>query len=251
MTIKGAPAKASLKLNLRLCLLVTLLASLLSLETKAEDGLVEIRVPDAQPEAYREERRGHSWMFGLGVENYLPTNFASAIDGTAYGDMFGNSSVPIAAIDFGYKSNFSFGSIGLLAGYGTGQVGSAMSGENRTLSIVKTAVRLQLALDTLFEEPYVVPYLAAGLYRFGIDEAATDAGLTFSGQTEFGTETTAGLLLQLNWLDEDSSRESRQSAGLQNTFLNIFVSQFGATQSSNDPETTSGWNLGAGLVLEF
>ena len=234
------------------------LLSALSLETKAQDidndndGLVEIHMrEDVQEQRYIDARGAHSWLVGVSAENFKPSKFTSSLDGMAYGDALGGSAVMIPTLQVGYKMNFKFGAISLLGSYGTGSVESTSSGEKRRLSVEDTGVKAMLSLDTLWSEPYAVPYGAVGIYRLGLDESAPDAGLSDSHATGYGTETTLGLLLQLNWIEEEDSNVARLEAGLKNTFLNLYLSRYGGTQGSGDPDSSTDWQFGGGLVLEF
>lgn len=225
------------------------LVLLFSLPTKAEDW-VEVRTKDEVYESYRQRRGTHGWQFAVGQELFRPEGFASSIDGLSYDSAFGASDIPLLAFETGYKYNFAMGSLSALFGYGAGQIADSKAGELRTLKIEKMSAKGMLILDALMEEPYAAPYASFGVYRIGADESAATQALTFEGSTGIGTCLSAGLLIQLNWLEDDVSRASWLNSGMENTYLDVFMAQYGKT-SQDDPDFSTGMNWGAGLRIEF
>ena len=59
---------------------------------------------------------------------------------------------------------------------------------------------------------------------------------------------TLGGLIQLNWIDPETSRKTRNEWGLTNMFLDVYVSQY---LSEDEPDFTSSINYGSGLRFEF
>jgi hypothetical protein len=62
---------------------------------------------------------------------------------------------------------------------------------------------------------------------------------------------TVGLMMQLNWVEEEASRWALLTTGLQNTFLDVFMTQHQKTANTSDPGTASAFNFGGGVRIEF
>lgn len=214
------------------------------------DGpLVEVQYAPDLLSDYKERRESHGWMFGLNYQAYKPTNFISVLDDLGYGDLFGSNPIQLVEMQIAYKLNFEPGSVALGLGYGAGQVSDDHSGASRTLEVTKTAASLSILLDTIFPQPYVVPYVQGQILRFGISESNPSA--SFSADSQMGFTYSAGVLLQLDALDRDSATRSTLDWGIQNTYLDVFVTKYTNTQGENDPNTESELDYGAGLRMEF
>ncbi|MBX2988132.1 MAG: hypothetical protein KF802_09565 [Bdellovibrionaceae bacterium] len=231
--------------------MTALIFSLSPFTTKAEEPLVEVRTMDNVFKSYKERRGTHGFLLSISGEDYLPKDYVSRIDAENFETMFGDSTMPVYSGEIGYKFNFVLGSLSALVGYGYGRVSFAGSGEERVLEFHRTTGRLMYIMDNFLAEPYAAPYFSFGIYDLGIEEKIPTLDASFSGQTKIGTLMTAGLLLQLNWIEPDTSREAYIGAGLENMYLDLFVTQLNATTSDEDPNTQSGFNVGAGLRLEF
>lgn len=118
------------------------------------------------------------------------------------------------------------------------------------MKIERVTAKGMLILDAFMDEPYFAPYGAFGMYQMGIDETAANAEAALSGQTGLGTILTAGLLVQMNWLEDDVSRSSWLDTGIENTYIDLYVNQYGKA-GPDDPNLSTGMNWGAGLRLEF
>lgn len=214
------------------------------------DNLVEMHVPIDLSLPYRERRGSGGILFGLNYEIIRPTDYASFVDLDPYSDMFGSSQMPVYQVQMGYKYNISAGALALNLGYGSGYVeGMDSNSQKRTLNITKSSVMVSYIMDTLFPEPYVAPYVAAGVARFDLQEGV--AGVTSKhGNSPIGIYTV-GLMFQLNWLDPTMTADNLIAVGLQNTYLDLFLSKYDGSTNDNDPEMQTGFNLGAGLRLEF
>lgn len=240
-------------MNLRLFgVLVGLFIGLGSPLAKAqgEEALVEIRTIDDVYSSYRERRGTHGILFGLLYENYYPDALISMIDEATYSDMFGDSPVGLTGFEIGYKYNFFLGSLSAIYGYSLGQISDSNIGEERSLEINRNALKLMYVADRIMPEPYVAPYVGVGVWDFGLVERAGDAD-EFTGQTKIGNSVTIGFLVQLNWIEPFSAREAYMSSGLENTYLDFFMTQLSNTTSEEDPTTRTSFDWGAGLRLEF
>lgn len=209
-----------------------------------EPPLVEVVSPKNYFDSYKNRRSWHGFVFNIHLKNYEPKQFTSAIDGQSYADVFGS---PLQMTDFGlgYKLNFFMGSVNFGATY---SVGRNSSGEY-TLAIDQILYSAQYSLDTITDEPYVVPYIKYAIQRSTVKESNTST--TKSSSTNNAPVISAGLLIQLNSLDESTALNSRKAIGLENTFLDIFASQYSKSSLETDPDLSSSLALGAGLSFEF
>lgn len=231
------------------------LVSFFALPTFAsEEELVEVRqFSAAQAELPYKQRAGfHGFLIGFSMENYAPLKYQSILDGKTYETMFGTKPLALMGLDGTYKLNFSFASLGLGVGYSLGQIEASGSGEKRVFSMDKLSVKGSLILDRLFDEPYVAPYFSYSVWEFGIEEKAPDALLEAKGKSKMGTALTAGLLFQLNWIEPSTARWAFLHTGLENTYLDLFFTSYSkAGSSADDPDTSTQFDWGAGLKVEF
>ena len=220
-------------------------------EMLTNDGpLVEVQIAANVLSDYKERRGSHGWMFGLDYQAFKPTNYISTLDSLGYGDMFGSSPVQLAELQIAYKFNFSAGSVTLGLGGGMGQVtGTDATGGDRTLELTKLAVSGSYIMDTLFPQPYIAPYVQAQVYRFSVKES--NSTTSFSADTQPGISYTAGVLLQLDALDKDTATRTTLDWGLQNTYLDIFMTKYMSSSGQSDPDFENNWDYGAGLRMEF
>ena len=108
---------------------------------------------------------------------------------------------------------------------------------------------LSLILDALTKEPWLVPYAEIQPLVFSwAEDADSDSK---SGTSDVTFAYRAGLLIQLNKLDERAARSALVNYGLDNTFLDIFIHQHMTSESSSDVDLQSALSYGAGVKLEF
>jgi hypothetical protein len=237
-----------------------LLALLLFSQARADDadfeeygnpsGKVEVQYPAEARASYRDRRGDWSPVIGINMSQVLPKRYYSQIDGNSYGDMFGaNKSLSLIQAQLGEQYNFRLGSFGASLDLGGGSVNGSGIGESRTLTLLKAGGALTYTMNNIWPEPYVAPYVSGEIYTFKYKEdGATDSK---SGSTAAGMSFTVGLLVQLNWLDPESSLDARNSSGLNNIFLDLFAEQYNTSSSSADANFESDLNWGAGLKFEF
>lgn len=218
--------------------------------TKDEEQWVEVHHSQDALAPYKERRSGNGVYFGLGVEALELKNYLSTLDdGVTYGQMFGDSTLDLLKIDLLYKLNFSLGSLSAGVEFGSGKISDTASGVQRSLEIQKMGLNFRYTLDMIMDEPYVAPYVGLGIWRLGIKETSpTDS---FSGNTQMGYNYSAGLLLQLDWIDNDTAKSGTLTYGLENTFLDVYATQYAKTESDEDPNTETDFLYGAGLRFEF
>jgi hypothetical protein len=177
-------------------------------------------------------------------------NYVSIIDfATLYYDMFGVTEIPLYNLQLSYKYNFFLGGVSLNTGIGYGTLTSKVSGSIRTIELTKYMLSASYIVDSLFDEPYVAPYVTFGMNQFGITEKNGEE--SFSTGIEAAYFYTVGALIQLNWLDQAAATRALMEYGLENSYLDVFVTQFQPSLDPLDPNTETEYTLGAGMRLEF
>jgi hypothetical protein len=176
-------------------------------------------------------------------------NFISTLDSKSYGELFGEEGIPMASLMVDYKYNFSLGSLALGLDYGKGRLSDSLSGTERSLDISKYGVGLKFTADMILDEPYIAPYVGIKFWQLGVTETSpTDS---FSATTQMGMNYTAGVLLQLDWIDFDSAKNATFNWGLENTFIDLYVTQYAKTSAADDPDTETDLLYGGGIRFEF
>lgn len=221
-----------------------------------ESQLVEVRIAPDTMSPYRERRTSWSPTFSLGSLFVKPTGFVSGITDSSfneytYEDLFGSKSMNVNSFSAGIQFNLSGFSIGPYIGVKSGAVVGDGAGGSNSLNLTAQHAGLALNLDGLFAEPYVVPTLQIDMNVGEYNESFNSLGVLTEAQSAVKPfmSYTAGVLVQLNWLDPESAFESLKDSGLNNTFLHVFAGQLMATAegvSFNSP-----LSYGAGLKLEF
>jgi hypothetical protein len=211
--------------------------------------LVEVHTLRNVLAPYKERRDKNGFSFALLYESFEPKNYVSPIDQQPYAAIL-DSPIPLAGFSLDYQRNIDIGSIsiGLAADFGS-QSGT-ISGTNTSISVTKYSAAAKYILNTIWDEPYVAPYVGIGMYKIDWKE---DAGTTGSANlsTDYTMFYQAGLLLQLDWIDYDSSKQATRDWGIQNTYIDVFVSKYDAPSGSGDPDTSTDFTLGAAFRMEF
>lgn len=238
-----------MKLHQSLKIILSLMLAFVALPVMAateDQPLVELRIPQDNLAPYR-ERRGTSGMYvGVDYESLVLKNFFSIEDGASYSDIFGSNGIPLIHISVDYKYNFSLGALTIGADLGMGSVSGSSS---RKLDVMKYGIGAKYVMDALLPEPYVAPYVGINLWKIATkDKGITD---TVSETTDIGYNYSIGALIQLDWIDYDAAKQATFNYGLQNTFLDIYVTQYAKTNSEADINTETDFLYGAGLKFEF
>lgn len=212
---------------------------------------------------YRDRRTTHGFLFNVSGENLYFPDYASIIDGELYESMFGQEDVTLVQIQMGYKFNFFLGSLTAGGGFGQGSlIDDRLQVSNnfveRELTIQKKSIHAQWMLDSILREPYFVPYVGFSMWQLslsetGISSLPEDGGqkIEYSMDTGNGTALTVGFLVQLNWLEPETARVAYMGQGLENTYLDVFWTQYQNTDNELDPSFENDFNFGVGLRLEF
>ena len=218
---------------------------------------------------YKDRRGKHGVVFTVGTEKYYPKDFLSVLDNVSINQILKEEAINLFTIDIGYKYNFSLGALAFTYAYASGSGTGSFNNETRSIAFQRQTVSAGYYADNIFSEPWVVPYGAAGLSQFSLDEEEYNATGTLaddSAVTEPILSLKAGLLFQLNWIESgiDSSThvDGLRSSGLENTYLDVHVSWYqhlketfdvnNPIQTANyDPDLNAEAQLGIGLKLEF
>ena len=212
---------------------------------------VEVESPRLISENYKIRREKIGWLWGIANENYFPDTYTSLLDEQDYLDVYGDTDIALTSILGAVKYNTDGVSFYVGGSYGRGFLRSTISGSIRTISIGKKKIFGGIILDGITKEPFVAPYAELGYWTADLDEGDETTGLSNAGESGFGFEYRAGLNFQLNWLDQASASDGLIQSGLQNTFVNVFISMQTKTDTNTDPDLSSDPALGVGLTLEF
>jgi hypothetical protein len=222
------------------------------------DGTIEVRYDAEAIAPYRERRSNWSGLFGINLIRMKPSKYRSRLQGdtSSYGAMFGDSAaLNLVQLTIGPKYNFSAGSFSAELLVGAGAVAGklndqthAFNGESRNLDLQKYGLQFGLLFDNIFPDPYVAPYLSGQVFGFSYKERAT--GVETSGKTAPTSGYTFGALLLLDWLDPDAALRA-QNSGIENTYLDIFLTQLNTSTSDADPRLETSFDIGFGLKVEY
>lgn len=204
---------------------------------------------------YRQRRTLWGAQFALLTENgtfdrYLsPTSDTAAYHLKSYSEMFA-SPLQTMELNLGVRMNTLVGSMILSLGYGGGSVMDSKTGLLTKLAVTKKSVGVTLLLDTILPEPYVVPYA-------GVNMMAWDTTFTMGDNIRWVSASPAvmsmqyGVLVQLNWMDQRSMRQAHVENGLENAYLDLFMSKYPTITNEWGPNLTFTSSWGAGVRLEY
>lgn len=234
----------------------------LSTEEMTKNHLVEVEPNNVLPSdisatsalvPYKFRRPKWGQLYTLTYSQFHPVNYKSDFSlpqqGT-FDDLYGSAQTPLLEFTFCYKRNFSLGSIGGELSYGMyeNEAASSLIGDAvLSLQIVKAGVRY--TMDNLFVEPMIAPYVVGGAYTVIASEE--QPGNAYHATTQAAPYWSAGLLLNLGWLDKYAAVESYVESGIENTFAFVEMRQFLASGAEKDPDFSTEMDLNLGLSLEF
>ncbi len=163
--------------------------------------------------------RRPSWTYQveIGGSDYNPVNYISQIingSGASFETFYEAADYPMPSFGLEFKKNFSWMAISL--GLGGSYYLSTFAGAE--LEMLVPSAKLTVYLDTLFDEPYIVPYASAGYSYFQFNETDALTGLEYSGAAD-NFFVSAGVLFQLDWLDPIADKIAYIDNGIENTFI--------------------------------
>lgn len=220
-------------------------------EMAASDGTVEVEYLPQVTLPYRERRPSWALAMSVGQEVITPDSFVSIQDNSSYETLYGSGAIHMVQATLGFKYNIPMGAVSAEGIFATGNVADDRTGSSRSLSLTKKGVQATWTLDAIFKEPLVAPYVSGQIFELDYNDKGASTGNS-AGTTAPTSSIVLGLLLQLNSLDPtDTAMVAHHDFGLNNTYLDLFVSQYNSSTSSSDPEFQTAVNWGAGLRLEF
>lgn len=229
-----------------------------NLDVKTDNLMVDVDPIPVQSELnnsvyklvdYKKRKTKWSSVFSLGYGQLTLPNYETNFLVETFTEVYGEN-VPYIELQYGYNRNFDFLALGYEMGVGFLQ-SDALDGLSDKPSIKLIPVKLgaRLSLNSLFNEPYILPYISGGAYLMLYEERLN--GSKSDGNASFSGYYSAGLAFQLNWLDPKSSRVSYMQYGLQNSFIYVEMKQYLASDQAQDPDFSSEPSLSAGLLLEL
>lgn len=225
--------------------------------TENSNGLVEVRAPVDVFLPYKQRQGPWGFLFSLGAEQtkfprLLTQVGISSGDDNSFEDLFGKNGITMLNVELGPKYNTSMGSFAVLGGYGYLNKKDSRIQSESEVTFTRYSVSLVYYLDTLFKEPYFVPYVGGGMWQADYRETSEfypDEVGTYT--TEPGVQWRFGALFGLDWIEEDASRVSRRKNGTQGTFLNVYAISTMMSEKDPDPNLENDLDLGASLIVEF
>ncbi len=212
--------------------------------------------------SYKNRRGRHGVLFSISMEKYYPLDYYSLFRDAYIENVTGENDIDLLAVEIGYKFNFALGSISVLGNIAQGTAQEKKALITRSISVRRQGLSVGLALDNIFNEPYVVPYGQVGGHQFLVDEHYGDESDAIT--TSISTNYKIGLLFQLDWIeraiDPTTHLRGMQSSGLQNTYLDIYMMAHQSSpdlfdptvaDSVGDPDMGNDPQYGVGLKMEF
>lgn len=218
---------------------------------------------------YRSRRSKHGITFSFGTEKFYPKNYLSFLDNATIDQILKSQPINLFAVDIGYKYNFNLGSLTFNYNYASGSGTGSFKNESRNIDFQRQTLSAGYYADSLFSEPWVVPYGSVGLSQFHISEEEYNSTGTLaddSAITDPILNYKVGVLFQLNWIesgiDSNTHVDGLRSSGLENTYLDLYFSWYQPTKETFDiknpvgtadldPDLRAEAQLGLGLKLEF
>ena len=196
--------------------------------------------------AYVDRRATVGGFFGFMAGTYSPDNYQPNFNNQTFNGYYTDKKGPNIEMVLGMKLNFFFGSIGpqITGGYYSAQ--HALDGAKLTITPVTAG--LIYAMDNLFNEPYVVPYVVVGEYTAIYNESV--GGLSVKGNTAFAPFYAVGLMFQLDWMDAEAHASAYEDYGIENAFLYVEGRSF-LPSGDNAPNLSTPLQVSGGLKVEF
>ncbi len=212
------------------------------------NGLVEKEQEINYDRPYRDRRSLWGFVFALQSESGALSEYSSTLTNMTYSQMFGGKFQTIE-LHLSAKLNTRLGSLSLGVGAGGGTVKDNRSGQDLALDLGKKSVSALFYLDTIFPEPYLVPY-------GGVVAVSWSANLKNSATNVISTSpvlvgSQVGALIQLNWMESSVARNAYASSGVESTYLDVFLAQYPGSTSENSPNLKFVSSWGAGLRVEY
>lgn len=201
---------------------------------------------------YRDRKYNFGWMLGFGARSFKPEFFRSQFDESSFKDSFGQDDVRLGQFDLGFRYNSALGGLVLEFGYAGGGASNNDEELLRSFNVKQSYVGAKLILDSLWGEPYIAPYVGAGMISIQNEEIA--AILTES-ETLSNSSSAAyynmGFLVLLNWMDWISFRRGYDQGAVENYYLDFGVTQIMKSAKADSLDLSTGLLPSVGVRIEF
>lgn len=198
---------------------------------------------------YSERRKKWNKTISFSYSSFKPINYEPNFYSAEYDEIYHKDDIPLILMKMSWKRNFSLISMGVELGVGYYENKSDLGDFPSTLTLHPLQLGVVGTLDQLSREPYVAPYIGAGIYSMYYSEKL--ASSSFNGFTQAAFYFEAGVLFQLNWCDPVSARDSYLEAGIENTFLFIEAKKMWASSAFKDPDFETEFYAEGGIKVEF
>ena len=225
-------------------------------------GEVTIEKQEDFSKSYKNRRGTHGALLSLSHENFFPTNYRSLFNDAYIEDILNEDKISLIGLELGYKYNVGITSVSALVIYGQGSKEGAFGGQPRTLKINKQGLSFNFALDGILKEPWIAPYVQAGVHQFSVTES--NGANSETSATGMSINYKYGLLFQLDWIenffDNSATADRLRSSGLENTYIDVYFAEHLASSKAinpavltltGEPNMYSTGEIGIGLKMEF
>ncbi|MCB0412499.1 MAG: hypothetical protein KDD22_08235 [Bdellovibrionales bacterium] len=223
-----------------------------------DEGWVEVEPSDLIPSdltgklylvPYKVRRKDWGGSVSVAYSNFEPLYYEPDFYRLPYESVYSSPSSPLIELQFSVKYNMAMGSIGGEAAVGFFKAESESVDAPSELELIPIRLGANFLLDTLFLEPYVVPYVSGGGYIMKYTE--TESIRSFNGTTQVAPYVAAGLQFQIDWMDPASARDAYLEGRVQNSFLFVEGRKFFASSAAQDPDFETDLHIDGGVRVEF
>ena len=218
---------------------------LVEVETKA--STVEVEIQRDPNNSYLDRRNTFGFVFESGYEAVSLPQFISPSLGSSFSSVYGGSPIGMFKASLGLKWNLRPVALTLEGSYGQGMTSNDQSGTATDLNITKTSLGVGFWFDSIWKTPYVVPYAKVEAYNISYEEDNSIADT--SDATGYAALITGGILIDLDFLDPDSSRTAYVETNLKSVYVDIFVNH--REKGASDVNFANNIDYGAALRIEY
>ncbi len=197
---------------------------------------------------YRMRRKKWGQVWGVSYGLYNPSEYKIDQVPADFSEFYPVPSLGLLSIEATFKRNFDYLTMGIIGSAGYFKTESDVPGFGAELMIVPLKLGFIFELDTLWKEPWVVPYIHGGIYSTYYKEEGNFT--TLEGTTLLAFYASGGLMFQIDWLDDSAAREGYQSSGIENTFVFIEANYMTNSLDEKDPGFAALY-ASAGMKVEF
>lgn len=199
---------------------------------------------------YKERRSRWGYAVDAGYCSYEPLRYEPNFANKTYRQVYGQPALAMIEAKFTVKRNLSLGSLGGEISVGTLQNGNADPNfVGSDLSLTPIHVGAAYYMDTIWNEPYFVPFVSGGGYEMIYHEKL--GGNAVHGNTAVAGYLNGGFALQLDWIDKHAARVSYEDSGIQSSYIYAEARKYFTSSAKKDPDFGNDVSVAAGLRVEF